>query len=278
MSESLPYLFTLHIEEGVHSKMWLNELPIHKEPMRGPDSVHSGANHMLVPGRNKLAIEVTRMPAPPVPPPPPPPGTPAPKVVEEVPLAIKVYRVLQPNVEPIVASIVVEFELPKSLGLSRFEYPEMPFYREIEFDLPVPVTEPVFWRAPTTEFGCGGTPELVSAVLELHQALSRGDSQKFLELIRLRHESYSAAYPGEPSASVDRQRAAVLKFFESRISVKPLEIAKLHFEPLLGGRVASVTGWDDRPVLEAVADDHPGLALRANLLLTQHDGRWRIFG
>lgn len=278
MSESLPYHFTLHIEEGVHSRFWINELPIHKEPMRGPDSVYSGANHMLVPGRNKLAIEVTKMPPPPLRPPPPPEGTAPHEPVEEVPLAIKIYRVLQPNVEPLVASMVVEFDLPGSLGLSRFERPEMPFYREVEFDLPVPVPEPVFWRAPFTEFGCGGTPELVQAVLDLHQALSRGDSATFLELIRLRHESYSAAYPGEPAASVDRQRAAVLKFFQSRISVKPLTITKLHFEPLLGGRVASVSGWDDRPVLEAVADDHPGLALRANLLLTQHDGRWRIFG
>jgi hypothetical protein len=60
--------------------------------------------------------------------------------------------------------------------------------------------------------------------------------------------------------------------------VKPLDRTKVHYEPRAGGRVAYVSGWDNRPVLEAVAEDQPSLSLRANLLLTQVDGRWRVFG
>lgn len=278
MSDSHPYYYTLHFEEGFLGRAWLNDLPIHKGPTHGPESVTSGANHLLVPGKNRLALEILRLPPARVRPPPPEPGKAPSPEIDMSPAGMKVYQVLTPNVEPITASLVVDVEIPAALGLTQYDSPELPLYHEVEFDLPTPVVEPIYWRSPPADFGCAGTPALVAAVTEVHDALSRHDLKRFLELIALRHEAHAAAYPGEPAASVERQRGAVERFFGVKMAVKPLDLTKLHFEPRAGGRVALVTGWDDRPVLEAIAEDHPGLALRANLLLTQHDGNWRIFG
>jgi hypothetical protein len=278
MSPNLPYYYTLHLEEGVLGRAWLNDLPLHKVPTHGPESTTGGANHMLVPGKNTLALEILRLPPPRVKPAPPEPGKPASPEVDMSPAGIKIYQVLEPNVEPITATLVVDVEIPAALGLTQYEAVTVPFYHEVEFELPVAVPEPVYWRAPVATFGCSGTPELQAAVTELHDAVKRGDVKRFLELITLRHEIFAAAFPGEPAASVERQRAAVERFFALKIAVKPLDLTKVHFEPRAGGRVAMASGWDDRPVLEAIAEEHPGLALRANILFTQIDGNWRIFG
>jgi len=277
MAQRDPYYFALHFREGVFGRAWLNDLPVHKVPKHGPDSMHSGANHMLVPGRNRLAIEVYNLPLL-SPPPPPVPGEPPAKRVDIMPVTMKVYQLKDPNAEPMEAIEMVNVELPVALGLAVWERPPLPLYYEAEFDLPFPVSEPVYWRSPPASFSCEGTPELVQAVREVHDALMQRDLRRFHQLLSLKHEAYAAAYPGEPAAALDRQRSASEKFFALRYLVKPLDMTKVHFEPRAGGRVAYVSGWDDQPVLEAVAEDQPGLSLRANLLLTQHDGQWRVFG
>ncbi|MEZ4296841.1 MAG: hypothetical protein R3B70_17885 [Polyangiaceae bacterium] len=277
MGANDPYYFNVHLEEGVTGRLWLNDLPVHKVLTRGPRSMQGGANHLLVPGKNRLALEIHALPDR-SPPAPPPPGQEAKKPVHILPAGVKIYQVANPNVEPLVAQEIVSVDLPVALGLEPWEKPALPLYHEVEFDLPFPVGEPVYWHAPSSSFPCSGTKELVDAVTDVHTALVERDLARFHELLTLKHEAYAAAFPGEPSAAIDRQRAASEKFFGLRYSVKPLDLTKVHFEPRAGGRVVHVCGWDDRPVLEAVAEDHPGLSLRANLLLTSHDGRFRIFG
>lgn len=277
MTRRDPYYFALRFREGVFGRAWLNDLPVQQVPTYGPDSMHGGANHLLVPGKNKLALEVLKLPRL-LPPPPPIPGQPPVEKVDILPVGMKVYQVKDPNAEPLEAIEMVNVELPVALGLRVWERPELPLYYEAEFDLPFPVPEPVYWRSPPADFSCGGTPELVKVVTEVHEALMNRDLRRFQDLLSLKHEAFAAAFPGEPAAALDRQRSASEKFFSLRYVVKPLDITRVHFQPRSGGRVAYVSGWDDRPVLEAVAEDQPGLSLRANLLLTQHDGQWRVFG
>jgi len=273
-----PYYFAVHLEEGVIGRAWLNDLPVHKVMTRGPDSMSGGASHMLVPGTNQLALEILALPAAPPPPPVAANGGPAEKRVVLLPAGFKVYRIKDASATPIVAEIVVNLDLPADLALKAGEPLEMPLYHTVTFTLPVPVAEPVYWRAPAVDVPCAGTPELVAAVTEVHDALAQLDLRRFLDLISLKHEAFAAAFAGDPVAALDRQRSASERFFGLRPLVKPLDRAKLHFEARAGGRVVHVSGWDDQPVLEAVAEDQPNLALRANLLLTQHDGHWRVFG
>lgn len=278
MTPREPYHFAVHLEEGVLGRAWLNDLPLHKTPTRGPSSMSGGANHLLVPGKNRLSLEILTLPVTAPPPPPPEDGSPAKKHVDVLPAGLKIYQILDANAEPMTAEVVIEVDLPTALGLKAWEQPALPLYHEATFELPFPVSEPVYWRSPPADFSCAGTPELVAAVSAVHEALTQRDLRRFQELISLKHEAFAAAFPGDPAAALDRQRAASEKFFQLRYLTKPLDLAKVHFEPRAGGRVAYVSGWDDRPVLEAVAEENPGLSLRANLLLTQHDGHWRVFG
>lgn len=277
MGPNDPYYFSVHLEEGVLGRAWLNDLPVHKVPTRGPRSMNGGANHLLVPGKNRLALEILTLPDR-LPPPPPETEGPPKKVVHVLPAGMKVYQIVDPSAEPLSAVEMASVELPVALGLEPWEKPPLPLYHEVEFDLPYPVAVPVYWHSPPADFPCSGTPELVSAVKDVHAALVDRDLRRFQDLLSLKHEAFAAAFPGDPAAALDRQRGASEKFFGLRYLVKPLDLSRVHFEPRAGGRVAHVSGWDDLPVLEAVAEDHPGLSLRANLLLTQHDGRWRVFG
>jgi hypothetical protein len=277
MSPPAPYHFAVHLEEGVLGRAWLNDLPLHKVPTHGPGSLAGGANHLLVPGKNKLALEILTLPDV-APPPPAEEGQPPREQKYLVPVKIKVYQVVDASAEPMVANEMVNVELPEALGFHVWQKPSLPLYHEAEFELPFPVTEPVYWQSPPAHFSCAGTQELAAVVKDLHDSLMRRDLRRFLDLLSLKHEAFSAAFPGEPSAALDRLRSAWERFFALPYRVKPLDFTKVHFEPRSAGRVAYVSGWDDRPVLEAVTEQEHGPSLRANLLLTQHDGRWRVFG
>ena len=274
MAHRPPYHFVVRFAEGVLGRAWLNDLPLHKVPTRGEESMTGGANHFLVPGTNRLALEILTLPKA-APAQAPAEGKPA----AGAPVMAKIYTIVDASSDPMQAHEIASVDLPiAAAGTSPAERPSLPLYHEVEFELPHPVSEPVYWRSPPADFSCAGTPELVAAVKEIHDALVRRDARRFLELMALRHESYSAAFPGEPAASVERQRGALERFFAMDYVVKPLDLTKVHFEPRVGGRVCYVSGWDDQPVLEAATEEQPGPALRANILFTQHDGRWRVFG
>lgn len=271
-----PYYFTTHLEEGVVGRAWLNDLPVHKTLVGGPDSMHGGANHLLVPGKNKLSLEIHSLP--------PPGSIPA--------VGFKLYRVKEPNAYPIVANMLLEVTIPAPrdprasavLRPDRGErlVPELPLSHEVVFDLPTEVAEAPYLRAPATVTTCAGTPELRAAVQELQDALESLDLARFTDLISLKHAWYSEAFAGDPNATIDKLREGAAELFARSPSVRPLDLSRLHFEPRAQGRVVYVSAWDGGPVLEAVAppagEDQPTMALRTNLLLMQHDGRFRVFG
>lgn len=271
-----PYYFTTHLEGGAVGRAWLNDLPVHKTLVGGPDSMHGGANHMLVPGKNRLSLEILALP---------PPGS-------IPPVGFKLYRVKEPNAYPIVANMLLEVTIPaphdpQAAAVVRPDravrlVPELPLYHEIDFDLPTEVAEGPFLRSPVIETTCAGTTELKEAVKELQDALEALDLDRFLDLISLKHAWFSEAFAGDPNAAPDKLREGAVELFARSPAVRPLDFSRLHFESRRGGRVVYVSTWDGGPVLEAVAppagEDQPTMALRTNLLLTRHDGRIRVFG
>jgi hypothetical protein len=58
--------------------------------------------------------------------------------------------------------------------------------------------------------------------------------------------------------------------------MEPLEPAKLHFSERRKGQVAHVTRVDGTPVLNGHLRDDPTRSLQGDILLTQHEGRWRV--
>lgn len=261
-----PYYFTVHLEDGVLGRAWLNDLPVQKVLTRGPDSMGGGASHLLVPGKNRLVLEILRLP---------PPGS-------IPPVGMKVYRIEDASTTPMRAELLMVVELPAALGLAAGKSPELPIWHTVDFELPEPVIEPPWWRAPRVEMPCSGNKELLDLVLDLQDSVEKLDLRRFLDLVSLKHEHWAAAYAGDPGATIDKQQEAATEFFRLKPRVRPLDPARLHFHPRAGGRVVHVSAWDDGPVLEALAppagEDEPTPALRANLLVTQHEGRYRIFG
>lgn len=261
-----PYHFTVHLEEGVVGRAWLNDLPVQKLLTRGPDSMGGGASHLLVPGKNRLVLEILRLP---------PPGS-------IPPVGMKIYRIVDADTTPILAEMLQTVELPAALNLPVGKTPELPIWHVVDFELPEPVVEPPWWRSPRIETPCSGTKELIDLVLDLQDAVEKLDLRRFFELVSLKHEHWAAAYAGDPYAPVERQQEGATEFFKLSPKVRPLDVNRLHFHPRCGGRVVHVSAWDDGPVIEAIApaagEDEPTPALRANLLVTHHEGRYRIFG
>jgi hypothetical protein len=256
-----PVLFVVNFSEGVLARAWLNELPVHKFLAEGPDSMTGGANHWLVPGENTLTIEVLRVPA-----------------GDKWSITMKLYTVKNEHSTPPDLNILHQVELADYFRALPEERRAAPFLYTARFTPDTDVSEPVYLSAPPASFGCDGTPELRQAVKDLHDALVSHDVDGFIRLTSLKDEEYERAFPGQPSATVARQQQSSRKFFSLRPRIKPLDWKILHFEPRVGGRVAYVTGADHEPAIEAIAEDDPSLRLRANLLLTQYAGRWRVFG
>ncbi len=261
-----PYYFTVHLEEGVLGRAWLNDLPVHKLLMHGPDSMGGGASHLLVPGKNRLTLEILRLPPP----------------RSIMPVGMKIYRIKDAEVQPILADLLLHVELPPALNLPTGKLPTLPIYHSVDFELPEPVLAPPYLRSPRVEMPCSGNQEVLDVVQTLQQAIEQYDTARFHDLVSLKHEWWATVYSGDPNATIERQREASTEFFALRPTVRPLDVSRLHFHPRAGGRVVYVSAWDDGPVLEAVApaagEDQPTPALRTNLLLIQHEGRWRVFG
>lgn len=260
-----PHYFTVHLEEGVIGRAWVNDLPVHKVLTTGPDSMSGGVNHLLVPGKNEFVLEILKLPPP----------------MHITPVGMKIYTIVDPDAKPLVANLLAGVDLPVGLGLKAGETPQLPIYHRVEFEVPAELAEPPYFRAPRSETPCSGTPELLRVVEELQEALESRDPRRFLDLISLKHEWFAAAFAGDPFALPDRQREGATDFFATNYVVRPLDKARLHFETRSAGRVVYVSAWDDGPVLEAVSppagEDQPTLALRTNLLLTQVNGQWRVF-
>lgn len=257
----MPILFVVNFKEGVIARAWLNDLPIHKEFVHGPDSMTGGANHWLVPGMNTLEIEVLRAP-----------------LDKGSVVDMMLYTVRNEHSVPPDLDVHCRIDFPALWRDTPENERILPYRIKAAFAIPNEVQEPVYWGAPPLSFGCSGTPELWEAVQAVHDAIANHDVERFIQLTSLKDEEYERAYPGIPSAEAKRVRESARKFFALHPRVKPLDRNVVHFEPRAGGRVAYVSGADGEPVIHSIAERDPGLHLRANLLLTQVDGRWRIFG
>lgn len=257
----MPVLFVVNFKEGVIARTWLNDLPLHKEFIHGPDSMTGGANHLLVPGNNSLDIEVLRAP-----------------LDKGSVVDMMLYTVLNEHSVPPELDVHCRVDFPALWKEAPENERILPYHIQATFSVPEEVQEPVYWGAPSTSFGCEGTPELWQAVQELHHAIETHDADRFIQLTSLKDEEYERAYPGIPSAQASRIRESAKKFFSLHPRVKPLDRKTVHFEPRAGGRVAFVSGADGEPVIHAIAERDPSLHLRANLLFTQYAGHWRVFG
>lgn len=257
----MPVLFVVNFKEGVLGRAWLNELPIQKEYVHGPDSMSGGASHWLVPGINTLDIEVLKAP------------------LNKGSVAdMMIYTVINEHSSPPELNVHCRVDFPALWNETPEEQRVLPYWIKTTFEAPGEIQEPVYWGAPSVSFGCEGTPELWDAVQALHDAIANHDANRLIELLSLRDEEYERVYPGIPSAQASRAKEGIRKFFSLHPRVKPLDRRVIHFEPRAGGRVAYVSGADGEPVIHAICEMDPSLQFRANPMFTRYAGQWRVFG
>lgn len=264
-----PVLFVLNFKKGVLARAFLNDLPLDLGFVEGPDSMTGGANHWLIPGENTLTMEILRAPLA------PPPGA-HPSEAESINMML--YTVKDATKSPPVIDVRYRCAFPDMLSSVPEPLRRFPFYFKATFTLGVDIYSPLYLESPPAHFECEGTPELHAAVKAIHDAILARDIDAFLDLSSLRYAEFERAFWGAQDASAAKRKEAARKFFSHPMRVKPLDLRLLHFEPRAGGRVALVSGADGQPAIEAIAEDDPVLRLRANILLTQHEGAWRVIG
>jgi hypothetical protein len=294
--------FNLVVRKGAYAQLYVNDLPLLKRPLGGPDSFGGGLNHLLVPGENRVAFEVHRAvmysrdrqppPSEPAPPAPgadgsdaPPPRRPVPGSLEDKhPLAFPdeeavgfmAYTVLDETKQPLEAVSLFRTSFPACMRQQPPERWRTPCYVEQLFALDFTPIARAWWSAPRATFGCGGTPQMHEAVAATHAALGARDLDGWLSAIELEVTEYAMAFGTGATEALTTRRSMYEEAFAFPLTLAPLEPAQLHFEARAGGRVAQVTRHDGRPVLDAMVVSPLGQRIRGDLLLTQHEGRWRV--
>jgi hypothetical protein len=258
-----PALVCFHVTAavGVRARAFLNDLPVFKGLLCGHDSRQGGANHLVVPGENELAIEVLRAPRPRSSG--APPGE---------PLRFAVFTGEPGSTDVRFLHDVRYAEEVLERGLAT---EDVPYRYHARFELDVPVNAPLYLSAPVVAVDCDGTPELHRVVRELHATLAGGDADAFFRHMRTHMEEYARAFHGLGDTSVATQQEDLLDLFEAGTEVRDLDPARLHFEARAGGRVVWVTRTDGVPVLDARRGK---MRLRSDLWLARVDGRWTVVG
>jgi hypothetical protein len=246
-----PYYYQITYGPRTRLRLLMNGVPFYRDVPKSVGVTHGGAaNHLMVPGENVLTLDVLEA----------------------------------DTFFSIVAEITVDFD--HKSPVVRVDWPEIwkdlpaasqvvPFRHDARFRVTGVESEPAYLRAPKTEFGTEGTPELREAVWRYHDVTARGDTEAFLHEIELQLSEMNRAYDNHPAFAAGSVRSDMAERFDAGITARPLDFDELHFESFADGRVAYVTRVDGGPALQAASGN--GQEMAADLWLTQENGQWRVF-
>jgi hypothetical protein len=266
-----PLLYALFLKDDVWARVYVNDLPLYTEKNDKARSVSEPFNEYLVPGKNTLSFEVLRAPdlsmlAP----------------AQRWTIQFDVYRHVDANDptkrlsdRPKLESLFVK-QFPDMYEEVADKHRRLPFFHKTTFDNPFENhPEPVWRRAPEAEFGEGGTQEQRDAVRHLVNTLQVGSPTGFADAMSLKLAHDRASY--DAASHDSEQRKALMEFVDYGPIVSDLDVDALHFGRLHDGRVLHVTRLDGAYVLDVRTKKEPRVRLAMNLLMTQHDGKWRVF-
>lgn len=259
---------------GIHEQTWarvyLNDVPLFRSPHFGPDSQSGPINHLLRKGENEVSVELLRV-------------TPdnANGPIQDA-FRFQLYTVNNlgaPEGVPLDKTLICEVRYPQMVETVAPAHRHFPFFYRQTFQVDVALPTPRFFDAPAAVFDCHGLTEQRAAVQYLYGLLERGEHEALLDELSLKFEAMERAFPDE-----DRMRAASRKrewreelFAYDPRPDGPLDFAALHFESRRGGQVLHVTRYDERHALEATCAGDPNRQILTDLVMLQHEGRWRVF-
>lgn len=270
MKRPIVFFFVL-LGKGSWARVDLNGVPLYRHPYLGPHSRSGPANYLLKPGENVVEVELLKV------------GDPDPGYDEAMDaFKFQLYLVNNPGdgeVERLDREVLLDLSYPKILDEAPEEHRHLPFYHRRTVQLDLPLHEPLFVQAPTSEFGCEGTLELRQAVEQLYRYLETKDYDGLLTELSFKFACDEKAAEGEDAqrASTKMQRWREELFPYEPVPSEPLDMSMIHFEACRDGQVAYVTRHDEGFPLDAVCEKDPLRRIRTDLLMVQHQGRWKVF-
>jgi hypothetical protein len=260
---------------GTVCRVFLNDLPVF-QGYEGNGFSHNGrVSHYLVPGENRLALEVLSAP--------PPRGgrlayepDPRPQMGErDLNQTVEIAIFKESTSQPGEVEVIHQWMFPDLWKDVPEERRRVPYMHVATFDPGVKLDELAFLRATPQEVPCEGTPALHEALRELHAAFVARDADKLAELMQLQIAEFSQTYRGSGGSSRGDQLGAIAELVNEEIVVEDLDWTQLHFHARAGGRVVHVERLDRAPVLGVKTAGKPqGHA--SDPVFTFHEGRWRL--
>lgn len=268
-----PLFYSLFIKEGTWVRAYVNDLPLYTTKPDGQATSESYTlNELLVPGENKIALEVLKSLDTSL----------IPEPERRWTVRFQIYRQTDAHDPDKRIEDTPEFEV-----LQQIQFPDVydaveprfrrePFFYETTFACPFdPFPEPVWKGAPKAEFDDSGVPELRDVVSEFHRAIQERDADAFLDITALKRRHEVRAFDADGYET--NQAKAIREWFDLEPAIGDLDFSELHFRALQGGRVAHVTRLDGGYAFDARATKNTERRMLTDLLLTQQSGRWRVF-
>lgn len=139
------------------------------------------------------------------------------------------------------------------------------------------IPEPIWKNSPPGNIPVDGTPELLQAVHQLHEAFETRNVDAFLDATSTKIADLVRYTGPQPHGT----RAELAKETEENFAfpwdLRPFDPKKLRFRSCCDGRVAFVTDDERGPALSAQHKTEPGTKWRPKLYLFRDGGAWRIF-
>ena len=248
-----PFFFMYTQGPETSARVWMNDVPVLRYGLIEDETRNhtSPAIHLMQPGENTFAIEIDVAPA-----------------WSQVSFEL---------------SVNWDHDRPVMLFEWRAETDHLdkdkrsPFRYETSFSPLGDLFSPVHLGAQPQDFPCEGNGALHDAVRSFHDAIERRDLDGYMQQLDLKISEMERAYPGWGWIDRGEVRNDIKELFSHDLAVRPLDLARIHFERRVDGKVACARHLDGGHVVEAYCKDDPTLCLTADVVMTYNDSRWRVF-
>lgn len=257
-----PYMARFRHSPGVHVRILMNDVPMYDRAVMTFSSPTFPATPWFRPGENEIVIECRPAPVNPE--------------MESVPPHFQCFFFRQgPTIED-EAELYLE-EFPNFLLKLPEEERTMPCSVRATFTPEGIIPKPIWADADPGPVPETGSPELLKAVFDLHQAFAKRDGEALFTVGALKVEDLQRYFGSQPSTNPVELRKENEAMFQEPWDLAPFHPERLRFRSCQGGRVAYATNEHGGPAVMARHKADPGQAWAVRPLLVRRGAEWRIY-
>ena len=263
MQMAAPYMARFRSSHGIHVQVRVNDVPIYDRAVLDFCAPTYPASPWFVPGENVVEVEVREGPIN--------------EDMKTIPPHFDVLFFHQgADLNKDETPLYFE-EFPKLLQKLPAEERKLPCTLRSSFTPEGHIPEPIWRDVPKGPGPERGSPELLKAIFELHQAFAKRDLDALIATSAIKLEDQQRYFGPQPWLRESEIKAEHAEMMAQPWDLAPFEPERLRFRSCVEGRVAYATLDDGSPAVRARHRAIPNPTWAVKPLLVRRGADWRIF-